>query len=814
MENKNEKYILWFSEISKKDVALVGGKNASLGEMFSKLTRKAYPRQRRGGPSKANIWNRGINIPDGFALTTKAYWHFIKENRLDKKLKEIFASFDPQSIENLQRTGKFARKLILDSQIPKDLKRNIIKAYQKLCREYGQNYEVAVRSSGVAEDSPTTSFAGQFETFLNIKGEKKLLWAVKQSLASTFTDRAIAYRDQNKIPQLKFALSIGVQKMVRSDLACSGIIFTIDTESGFTNVVVINGIYGVGEMIVKGRITPDEFQVFKPMLYQTQDKFYKPIIVKNLGRKTEKFVFSPASGLKKIAVNKTEQSKFCLKDEEILTLARWAILIEKHYCAPQDIEWAKDGKTGQLFIVQSRPETVQAAKSKTTFEEYKLKSAKPPILKGIAVGNKIGQGKARIINDISKIKDFQKGEILITKMTDPDWLPALRIAAGVITDEGGRTSHAAIISRELGIPAVVGTKSATKETESGNDLTVDCSTGQGLIFKGKIAFSFRKYDLRHLPKTKTKVMVNIGAPEIAYKTSFLPAAGVGLARTEFILAEKIKIHPLSLYYFKTIKNKELKIKINELTVGYKDKKQFFIDELSEGISQIAAAFWPRPVIVRLSDLKTNEYKALIGGEIFEPDEANPMIGFRGASRYYDEKFQPAFEMECQAIKKAREIFGLKNIKIMVPFCRTPEEGKKVIQLMESNGLKKGKDGLKIIVMCEVPSNVILADEFLKIFDGMSIGSNDLTQLVLGLDRDNANLAQIGDEKNEAVKEMIANVIQTCRKSKKYVGICGDAPSTFPDFTEFLVKEGIESISVSPDALVKTIINVAKTEKHV
>jgi len=791
--NKDQKHILWFNEISKSDVALVGGKNASLGEMFSKLT------------------DKGINVPDGFALTANFYWQFIRENNLQEKLEKIFTDFDPQNIQSLQKTGKAARTAILNAVIPANLEKEISKAYKLLCQKYGSNCQVAVRTSGVAEDSPTTSFAGQFETFLNIRDEKKVLWAVKQSLVSTFTDRAIAYREQNKIPQLKFALSVGVQKMVRSDLASSGIIFTIDTETGFPNAIVINGIWGVGEMIVKGRITPDEFQVFKPYVRPLALP-YKSIIVKNLGTKTKKLIFNKAGGLKEVSVPKSEQEKFCLKDEEILTLAKWAVLIEKHYGRPQDIEWAKDGKTGKLFIVQSRPETVQAVKSENYFEEYEIKTSQKPILKGIAIGSKIDQGRAKIIKSTAEISRFKQGEVLVTKMTDPDWLPAMRIASALVTDEGGRTSHAAIVSRELGIPAVVGTKTGTKTLKTGNEATIDCSSGEGRVFKGKIPFSLRRTDFRKLPKTKTKIMVNIGAPEIAYKTSFLPTAGVGLARIEFILTEKIGVHPLAIYHFNKLKNKSLKLKIDQLTFGYKNKKQFFVDELAEGISQIAAAFWPRPVILRLSDLKSNEYRALIGGELFEPEEENPMIGLRGASRYYNEKFQPAFEMECQAIKKARDEFGLKNINLMVPFCRTVEEGKKVLNLLKENGLGRN-EGLKVIVMAEIPSNIILADEFLEIFDGFSIGSNDMTQLVLGIDRDSSFLAKIGDERNEAVKKMISMVIKKCQEKEKYVGICGDAPSSFPKFTEFLIKEGIESISVSPDVVIKTIIDIANIEKE-
>ncbi len=805
MADKSSKYILWLSEISAQDLSLVGGKNASLGEMFSKLTKK------------------GVNVPDGFAITTAAYRKFEKENRIDEQLKAILKKFVPTNIKSLQKTGKAARNLFLKAKFPKDLEEEIIRDYGELSKkcETG-NGEVAVRSSGVAEDQPTTSFAGQFETFLNVSGKENLLKAIKECLASSFNDRAIAYREEKKVPHLKFALSVGVQKMVRSDLASSGVLFTLDTETGFQNVVLINSIFGLGEMLVKGEITPDEFYVFKPTLKQG----YKSIILKNLGRKTKKYIYNHSKGLKEINIPKEQQATFSISEEEVLTLAGWACQIEEHYGKPQDIEWAKDGKTGQLFIVQSRPETVFTPKKISTYEEYQIKNSKKPILTGIAVGNRIGQGKVRVIEDISKISQFQKGEVLVTRMTNPDWVPIIRIASAVVTDEGSKVCHAAIVSRELDIAAIVGTQNATKILKSGQMVTVDCTSGsEGRIFLSKVPFEIKRYDLKKIPDLKTKIMVNIGAPDIAFKTSFLPNDGVGLARMEFILAEKIRIHPLALNKFKEILNPKSEIRnksqipnskfktitkeIENLTIGYKDKKQYFVDKLAEGISQIAAAFYPKPVIVRLSDFKTNEYASLIGGELFEPKESNPMLGWRGASRYYDEKFKPAFNMECQALKKARKVFGLKNIWLMIPFCRTVEEGEKVLDLMVKNGIKRGEDGLKIIVMCEIPSNVILAEKFLEIFDGYSIGSNDLTQLTLGLDRDSATLSKIGDERNEAVKEMLKKVIKLCNEKKKYCGICGQAPSDYPEFAEFLVREGIESISLNPDTVIKTILNLAK-----
>jgi pyruvate,water dikinase len=793
MKKKSPKYTLWFKEISKKDVPLVGGKNASLGEMIRELSSK------------------GINIPDGFALTTEAYWYFLRENKIEEKLKEIFEKFRSQNIKNLQETGEEARSLILKAKLPEDLKKEIIGAYNTLSQNYNQdNVEVAVRSSGVCEDAPTDSFAGQFETYLNVSGKENLFKAIKKCLASSFTDRVIAYREEKRISHLKFALSVGIQKMVRSDLASSGVIFTLDTETGFSNVILMNSIWGVGEMIVKGKVTPDEFYIFKPTLKQG----YKSVIIKNLGRKTKKYIYSKNGGLKEVNISKKEQLKFSLTKEETLKLAKWACLIEEHYKMPQDIEWAKDGKTGKLFIVQSRPETIHTPKIGEFYEEYKIKTKKKPILTGIAIGNKIGIGKVRVIEDISKIHQFQKKEVLVTKMTDPDWVAIFPLASAIVTDEGSKTCHAAIVSRELGIPCIVGAKTATKVLKTGQIATIDCTQGlNGRVYLGKVPFEIKRYNLKKIPKLKTKIMVNIGAPEIAFKTSFLPNEGVGLARIEFILAEKIRVHPLALYHYEKLKDKKLKLKINQMTIEYKDKKEYFIKELAEGVAQIGAAFWPKEVIVRFSDFKTNEYRNLIGGELFEVEEANPMLGFRGACRYLDKEFQPAFWMECQAIKRCREIFGLKNISVMIPFCRTIEEGKKVLKLMKEYKLERGKNNLEVYIMAEIPSNVILADKFLEIFDGMSIGSNDLTQLVLGLDRDSALVSKVGDERNKAVKEMIAKVIQECKKRKKYCGICGQAPSDFPEFAEFLVEQGIESMSLNPDTVIKTTLIVAKKENQ-
>ncbi|PIR90673.1 phosphoenolpyruvate synthase [bacterium (Candidatus Gribaldobacteria) CG10_big_fil_rev_8_21_14_0_10_37_21] len=796
-------YIKWFKEISKKDISLVGGKNGSLGEMFSNLTK------------------RGIAIPDGFCLTSKAYWYFLKENKIDQKLNKIFQKYNPKSIKSLQKASRQARNLILMADFPEDLKEEVVASYLTLSENYKSNAsDVAVRSSATAEDLPTASFAGQHETYLNVRGKYELLSAIKKCLASLFTARAIAYRDEKGFKHMEIALSVAVQKMVRSDLASSGIMFTIDTETGFQNVILINSIFGIGEMIVKGKITPDEFYVFKPSLKKMgRNKKLKPIVVKNLGRKNKKYIYSKNGGLKEVVVPKEDSLKFSLTENEILTLARWALKIEEYYESPQDIEWAKDGQTGKLFIVQSRPETIHTTEDKLIFKEYQVKTSKKPILTGIAIGNKIGTGKANVIESVSKIAKFNKGEVLCTRMTDPDWVPAMAMAAGIVTEEGGKTCHAAIIARELGIPCVVGVKNGLSKIKQKEDLTVDCTTGAlGKVFRGKIPHSVKEYHLKKDYHLKTKIMLNLATTDTAFACSFLPNAGVGLAREEFIIAEKIKAHPLALCHFEKIKKQSLEIKskkqkkyiegiikkIDAITVEHLDKREYFIKELAEGIGQIASAFWPKPVIVRLSDFKTNEYKTLLGGELFEPEEENPMLGYRGASRYYSPEFLPAFKMELQAIRRVREVFGLDNVKIMVPFCRTPEEGKKVLKIIKEAGLKRGQ-GLKIYVMCEIPSNVLLANEFLNIFDGMSIGSNDLTQLIMGIDRDNGTLQHIANEKNPAVKKMLHEVIAICKKRKKYCGICGQAPSDYPEFAKWLIKEGIESISLNPDSVIKTIL---------
>jgi len=786
-------YIRWFKEISIKDVPLVGGKNASLGEMYCNLTKK------------------GINIPNGFAITAKGYFDFLKQGQIYDEIKQILESHNLKDVKELQKAGKLIRNLILKTPLPEKLEKEILNAYRKLSDEYKQNnVDVAVRSSATAEDLPSASFAGQHETYLNVSGEKNLLATVKKSYSSLFLDRAITYRIEKGFDHLKIAISTGVQKMVRSDLGSSGVMFSLDTETGFKDVIVINGIYGLGELIVKGKITPDEFLVFKPTLL----KGFNAIIRKDLGNKTIKYVYNQKGGIKSEKVSKKDQLKFSLSDEDILTLAKWALIIEDHYSqknkkwTPQDIEWAKDGKTKKLFIVQSRPETIHSIKDANLYKEYQVKTNKKPILAGIAIGNKVGNGKARVIKSIKELSKLQKGEVLVTKMTDPDWTSAMPLASAIVTDKGGKTCHSAIVSRELGIPCIVGTKKASKILKTGQEITVDCSSGaEGKVYLGKIPFKVLTYKLEKIPRLKTKISINIGAPDIAFQTSFIPNDGVGLAREEFIIAEKIKIHPLALYYFNKLKDKKLKNLISQLTVEHKNKKEYFIKELGEGIAQIAAAFYPKEVIVRFSDFKTNEYRQLVGGQLFEPQEENPMLGWRGASRYYDKDFKPAFEMECLAMKRAIEELGLTNISVMVPFCRTLEEGKKVKEI-----IRKYLPKTKIYVMAEIPSNAILINEFLDIFDGVSIGSNDLSQLVLGIDRDNAELAKIGNENNEAVKKMIKEIISACKKRGKYVGICGQAPSDYPEFAEFLVKEGITAISLNPDTVIKTILHLSKHQK--
>ena len=800
-EDNEKKLILWFDEISIGDVPLVGGKNASLGEMYQKLT------------------SQGINIPGGFAITAYAYRYLIKEANIEEAIKDALAGLDTHDMKNLQERGKKARSIIRNSEFPPALTEAILGAYRKMEERYGKGVDVAVRSSATAEDLPDASFAGQQETFLNIRGEETLIDACKRCFASLFTDRAISYRHDKDFGQFDVYLSIAVQKMVRSDKASAGVIFSIDTETGFEDVVFITASYGLGENVVKGAVNPDEYYVFKPTLLDGK----RPIVEKRLGGKHIKMIYTddPKEPTKDIETTEEERDSFVLNDDDILTLARWTCIIEDHYQKPMDIEWAKDGEDGELFIVQARPETVHSQQKGGTIETYVLKDTATPILTGQAVGSKIGQGTAHIIEDSAHIGDFRKGEVLITTMTDPDWEPIMKIASAIVTNKGGRTCHAAIISRELGIPCIIGTEHGTEKLSSGKPITVSCAQGEvGYIYEGLLAFDIDRLDLESIPQTKTKIMMNVGIPERAFMDGQIPNDGVGLAREEFIINSHIGIHPLALIHYEELKGKrdrqtkEIVRKIDEMTAGHPgDKREFFINKLARGIGRIAAGFYPNDVIVRLSDFKTNEYANLIGGKLYEPVESNPMIGWRGASRYYDEKFKEAFGLECKALLKARDEMGLTNIKVMVPFCRTPEEGKKVIEVMAEFGLIQGENDLEVYVMCEIPSNVISADKFADIFDGFSIGSNDLTQLTLGLDRDSDLVAHIFDERNQAVKDMVKEVIDVARRRGKKIGICGQAPSDFPEFATFLVECGIDSISLIPDTVVKTRLAIAKKEEE-
>jgi pyruvate,water dikinase len=815
---KNKKLILFFKDISIKDIPLVGGKNASLGEMFCSFAEsKTKNKKAKNKISK-------INIPNGFAVTAFAYQYFIKENKLDKKIKETLTGLNAHNLKDLAKRGEKIRKIILAAKIPKDLEKEIIKAYKELSKIYSQdirekklatdsrapNIDVAVRSSATAEDLPDASFAGQQESYLNIKGEKDLLKAVKKCFASLFTNRAISYRQEKKFNHFKVSLSIGVQKMVRSDKASAGVMFTIDTESGFRDIVLINASYGLGENVVKGEVNPDQYFVFKPKLKEG----FEPIVGKAIGAKKKKMIYNSKGGTKNIPVFKKERQMFVLKDEEILTLAKWGMEIEKHYQRPMDIEWAKDGKDGNLYIVQARPETVKTIEKANILKKYVLLKQGKVLLEGESVGEKIGQGKVHIIKNAKKIKEFKKGEVLVTRATDPDWEPIMRMASAIITELGGKTSHAAIVSRELGTPCVVGTGNAAKILKNNQAVTISSAEGEvGRVYQGILPFKIKKVNLDKFEKPKTKIMMNIGIPRQAFSQSFIPNDGVGLAREEFIIANFIKIHPLALINFKNLKDRKVKKEIEEITVSYKSKTQFFVDKLAQGIGRIAAAFYPKDVIVRTSDFKSNEYRALIGGEYFEPDEENPMLGWRGASRYYDKKYKAAFILECKAIKKVREEFGLDNVKVMIPFCRTPKEGKKVLSIMKEQGLVQGKNSLEVYVMVEIPSNVILADGFAKIFDGFSIGTNDLTQLTLGTDRDSELISHIFDARDQAVKKLVSDVIKIARKNKIKIGICGQAPSDYPDFASFLVQCGIDSISLNPDTVLKTSIEILKTEKR-
>jgi len=783
------KFIKLFEETTIKDVPLVGGKNASLGEMYK------------------NLAGQSIKVPNGFATTADAYNYLLEQTHLKEGIKKILDGLNTHNVTDLAKRGAAVRKLIIATPFPKDLSQAIVSAYKELCQFYKtKNLHVAVRSSATAEDLPDASFAGQQETFLNISGEVELLLAVKKCIASLFTNRAISYRVDKGFDHFKIALSVGVQKMIRSDLAASGVIFTIDTESGFNNVVLVSSIYGLGENIVQGKVDPDEFYVFKPT---------KTIISHSISCKKIKMTYSsnPKHPVKDIKVPASEQRKQSITDAQVLKLADWAMQIEKHYNRPMDIEWALDGEENQLYIIQARPETIHSVRDYSVIEEYVLDKKSKVLSTGRSVGNRIGAGIANRIMDISDIAKFKPGEVLVTDMTDPDWEPIMKIASAIVTDKGGRTCHAAIVSRELGIPCVVGTGDVSKKIKTGQAITISCAEGDmGFVYESKLTFKINKTSIKNLAKPKTKIMMNIGSPDIAFQSSFIPNDGVGLAREEFIINDQIKIHPLALINYAKLKDKKVKKKIDELTAGYKDKKQYYVDKLAEGIAIIAAAFYPKDVIIRFSDFKTNEYANLIGGTEYEPVEGNPMIGWRGASRYYTPLFKPAFELECIAIKKVRDEMKLTNLKAMVPFCRTIKEAEQVIKIIESNGLKQGVNNFELYCMVEIPSNVILAEEFAKLYDGFSIGSNDLTQLTLGVDRDSSLVSQVYDENNAAIKKLIKQVIEVSKKTKTKIGICGQAPSDFPEFAQFLVECGIDSISLNPDTVIKTTIAILETEK--
>ncbi|MEK7774055.1 MAG: phosphoenolpyruvate synthase [Deltaproteobacteria bacterium] len=794
-------YIRWFKDIGIGDLPLVGGKNASLGEMYRELTAQ------------------GVRIPDGFAITAEAYRHTVKSGGILGKLKDTMEGLDKANLIDLAVRGKKARELILSAGVPEDLWTEIRASYDRLCGEYGPDADVAVRSSATAEDLPTASFAGQQETYLNIRGYHALREACGKCFASLFTDRAISYRIDNDFDHFKVALSIGVMKMVRSDLAVSGVIFTLDTETGFRDVVFITGSYGLGENIVQGAVNPDEYYVFKPAFR----KGHRAIIRKNLGEKTIKMIYGLGGSkalTRNVEVAEADRRRFCLTDDEVLKLAGYAIAIEDHYsnkaggARPMDIEWAKDGVSGEMFIVQARPETVQSHRAMDVLETYRLDKRGAVLATGRSVGEKIANGKAKVIPDVARLSSFNPGEILITDTTTPDWEPVMKTAAAIVTNRGGRTCHAAIVSRELGIPAVVGAGDASEKIHTGQAVTVSCAEGdKGVIYDGLLPFHIEKLSLSRLERPKTKIMMNLGNPEEAFSLSMIPNDGVGLARMEFIINSYIKIHPMALVHPEMVDDESIRNEIDRLTCGYADKKDYFIEKLAHGVGTIAAAFYPKPVIVRMSDFKTNEYASLIGGRRFEPEEDNPMIGFRGASRYYDERYREGFALECRSMKRVREDMGLANLIIMIPFCRRVEEGEKVLAEMAKNGLKRGENGLEVYVMCEIPNNVIMIDEFSRLFDGFSIGSNDLTQLILGVDRGSALVAHDFDERDPGVMRMVSMAIQGARRNNRHSGICGQAPSDYPEFAEFLVRERIDSISLNPDSVMKITRKVKEMEER-
>ncbi|PPJ45000.1 phosphoenolpyruvate synthase [Rhizobium sp. KAs_5_22] len=785
--------IAWFETLGRHDVPRVGGKNASLGEMVQTLAAG------------------GIRVPPGFATTSDAYWSYVAANALRERMTSFLAQWEAGKA-TLAETGEAIRNIFLKGDWPADIETAIRAAYRELSKRAGvDEVEVAVRSSATAEDLPDASFAGQQETFLNIKGETALIDACRRCYASLFTDRAISYRKTKGFDHMKVALSIGVQQMVRSDIGGSGVMFSIDTETGFDKVVLINAAWGLGENVVQGTVDPDEYQVFKPLL---DNKALSPIIEKKKGAKDIKMIYAVGDKpTRNVPTSKAERAAWVLSDPEIVELARWAATIEQHYGCPMDMEWARDGNTGDMYIVQARPETVQARRDVGIFKSYTIHNKGKLLTKGLSIGDAIASGQVCLIETAKDIEKFVDGSILVTQTTDPDWVPIMKRAAAIVTDHGGRTSHAAIVSRELGLPAVVGTGNATEILHTGQDVTISCAEGdEGFIYQDIADFSVEELDVTDLPETKTKVMLNLANPGSAFRWWRLPADGIGLARMEFVVSNAIRVHPMALVHFDTLKDEKAKAEIAALTAGYDNKPDYFVDKLALGLGRLAAAVYPKPVIVRMSDFKTNEYAGLVGGAEFEPAEENPMIGFRGASRYYSPRYRNGFALECQAIKRLRDEMGFTNVIVMIPFCRSVGEADKVLGVMAENGLRRGENGLQVYVMCEIPSNVILAAKFADRFDGFSIGSNDLTQLTLGVDRDSGELADLFDEQDEAVKWMIEKVISEANKAGAKIGLCGQAPSDHPEFAEFLVECGIDSMSVSPDSFIAVKQIVAEAEK--
>ena len=788
-------YIRWFNELTINDIPLVGGKNASLGEMYRELA------------------SQGVIVPNGFAITAEAYRYVLNQAGVWERLHELLDQVNPDDVADLARRAQLARDLVYSAPLPQDLERQILVAFAQLQQEYGDDLTVAVRSSATAEDLPTASFAGQQDTYLNIRGGQSLLDACKRCFASLFTDRAIHYRLDQGFDHFKIGLSIGIMKMVRSDLAASGVMFSLDTESGFKDVVFITAAYGLGENVVQGAVDPDEFYVHKP----TFAKGHRCVLRRSLGAKKIKMVYSDGrtrEPIRNVATANSERSHFCIADEDALTLADYAVKIEQHYGRPMDMEWAKDGLDGRLYIVQARPETVASQRSGHVLEQYQLKQTGEAIVIGRSVGSKIAVGNARVITNVANLSSFKPGEVLVADMTTPDWEPVMKMAAAIVTNRGGRTCHAAIIARELGVPAVIGCENATDGIENGGLVTVSCAEGDvGKVYAGRLDFEVIETDLSQMQRPKTKIMLNLGNPELAFKHCFLPNDGVGLARMEFIITEYIKAHPMALIHPEKVADADELERLQSLTQAYDKPEDFFIERLAEGVGTIAAAFYPKPVVVRMSDFKTNEYATLLGGRWFERDEANPMIGFRGASRYVHPAYAEGFALECAAMKRVREQMGLTNVVLMIPFCRRVEEAKKVLDYMAQCGLKRGKNGLEIYVMCEIPNNVISIDAFSELFDGFSIGSNDLTQLTLGVDRDSEIIAEDFDERDPGVKAMIKMAVDGARRNGRHSGLCGQAPSDYPEMAEYLVEIGIDSMSLNPDTLLKTTQLVLELEKR-